>query len=269
MGIGTVDALLNGRLPALDWSKAGFTGEAAGLLHSSLYLTGMPGAGAAPSAGVNGAQVLNGRSGTLAAPAAVAGKSCYLNMVEMAQAGSIGAAFLVDRLWENSGLDVTISTLQAITPAAPPARDANNSALGVGVGLAIEIVTATANGGAVNATITYTDSDGNTGATGVISIPATAAVGTWLPLPLAAGDYGVRVPTGFQLASTLTSGALSLVLYRRLGRTLGIPLTNTTSGFGPADGGVPIADGTAPHFIYMLTGTSNGVTTGSVQFCQA
>lgn len=269
MGIGTVDALLNGRLPTLDWQKTSFTGEASGLLHSGLYLAGLPGAGSAPSAGINGAQVLNGRSGTLAAPAAVAGKSCYLNMADLTQAGSIGGAFLVDRLWENSGLDVTIATLQAITPAAPPARDANNSALGVGVGLAIEIVTATANVGAVNATVTYTDSDGNTGATGIISIPATAVAGTWLPLPLAAGDYGVRVPTGFQLASTLTSGALSLVLYRRLGRTLRLPSANIGDGFGPADGGVPVADGVAPHWVFILSGTAAGATTGSVQFSQA
>ncbi len=269
MGIGTVDALLNGRLPVLDWSKASFTGEASGLLHSSLYLAGLPGAGTAPSAGVNGTAVLAGRSGTLSAPTAVAGKSCYLNSIDMSAGGSIGAAILVDRLWENSGLDVTSTGAQAITPVALPPRDANGSTLGVGVGLAIEVATATANGGAVNATVTYTDSDGNAGATGVISIPATAVAGTWLPLPLASGDYGVRWPTSFQLASTLTSGSISLVMYRRLGRTVLLPNTNVPGGFGPADGGAPIADGCAPHFVYLLTGTSAGATTGSVQFVQA
>lgn len=269
MGIGTVDALLNGRLPALPYYKAAFTGEAAGGWHSPLYVAGLPGAGTAPSAGVNGAAVLNGRSGTLAAPAAVAGRSCYLNAADLAAVSGIAAAVLVDRLWENSGLSVTSTGSQAIAPVALPARDANGSALGVGVEIAIEVTTQTGNGAPVVATLTYTDSDGSAGATSTVSIPATAEVGTLLPFPLAAGDYGVRGPTAFQLPSTLTSGAISLVMYRRLGRTLKILAAGVPDGFGPADGGQPVADGTAPHWIYLLSGTSVGVTSGSVQFVQA
>lgn len=267
MGIGTGDTLLNGRLPHLYWYKDGQTAEAAGVWHSGIYTSGLPGAGTAPSAGVNGAAVLNGRSGTLAAPAAVANRSCYLNVVDMSNVSGNIAVQLIDRLWENSGLSVTSTGSQAITPAALPARDANLSTLGVGVEIAIEVTTATANGAPVNATLTYTDSDGNTGATSVVSIPATAVAGTWLPFPLAAGDYGVRGPTAFQLAATLTSGALSLVMYRRLGRL--ISTVSQTNGYGPADGGGPVADGCAPHFLYMPSGTSIGASSGTVQFVQA
>lgn len=269
MGVGTVDALLNGRLAPLPWYKDAFTGEAAGGWHSPLYVAGIPGAGTAPSAGVNGTAVSNGRSGTLAAPTAVANKSCYLNVVDLAANANIAAAVLVDRLWENSGLSVTSTGSQAITPASLPSRDANGSTNGAGVEIAIEVTTATANGGAVVATLTYTDSDGNTGATATVSIPATAVAGTWLPFPLAAGDYGVRGPTAFQLASTLTSGALSLVMYRRLGRQVPILSAGIPGGFGPADGGIPVADGTAPHFVYLLSGTAAGLTSGTVQFVQA
>lgn len=269
MGIGTVDALLNGRLAPLSWFKDAFTAEAAGTWHSPLYVAGLPGAGTAPSAGVNGAIVANGRSGTLAAPAAVAGKSCYLNTCDIGAVSNVVQVQLIDRLWENSGLSVTLTSSQAITPAALPARDASNSTNGVGVEIAIEVTTVTGNGGAVVATLTYTDSDGNTGATATVSIPATAVAGTWLPFPLAAGDYGVRGPTAFQLASTLTSGALSLVMYRRLGRPLTPGSTGEPSGFGPADGGGPAADGTAPHFLYLPSGTAVGVSAGAVQFVQA
>lgn len=268
MGIGTVDALLNGRIAPQDWYKDAFTGEAAGGYHSPLYVSGLPGAGSAPDAGVNG-EALTSRSGAITFPSAAAGKSVYLNSASLTAASGVGAAFLVDRLWENSGLSVTSTSSQAITPATLPERDANGSTNGVGVGLAIEIVTATANVSAVTATITYTDSDANTGNTGTISIPASAVAGTWLPLDLAAGDYGVRAVTAFQLASSLTSGALSIVLYRRISRNLNLVTSNIGDSFGPADGGGPVHDNTVPHFVYILSSTTVGVTSGSVQFVQA
>lgn len=268
MGIGTVDALLNGRLAALPWYKAAFTGQVAGGWHSPLYVAGLPGAGTAPSAGVNGTAVTNGRTGTLAAPTVVANRSCYLNAVDLGAAANIAQAVLVDRMWENSGLSVTSTSSQAISAAALPARDAIGSVNGVGVEIAIEITTTLGSGGAVVATLTYTDSDGNTGNSATVSIPTAAVAGTLLPFPLAAGDYGCKAPSAFQLASTLTSGALSLVMYRRLGRAIPITAANVPGGFGPADGGGPVADGTAPQFIYLLSGTAAGITSGSAQFVQ-
>lgn len=268
MGIGTVDALLNGRIAPRDWFKDAFTGQVAGGYHSPLYVAGLPGAGSAPDAGVNG-EALTSRTGALSFPAAVAGQSVYLNSASLAAAAGLGAGFLIDRLWENSGLDVTSTSSQAISPAPLPARDASGSANGVGVGLAIEIVTATGNGSPVVATITYTDSDGNTGATGTISIPATAVAGTWLPLDLAAGDYGVRAVTAFQLAATLSSGALSLVHYRRISPNLRCVADNIGDSFGPADGGGPLHHNTVPQFIYLLSATAAGITSGSVAFVQA
>ncbi|HET8684969.1 MAG TPA: hypothetical protein VFM54_24315 [Micromonosporaceae bacterium] len=267
MGVGDIDALLNGRLAVTDLFKAAFTAEAAGGYHSSLYVAGNPGAGSAPSAGVNGTP-LTSRSGQVPFPAAAAGKSVYLNAMDFAAAANVAGAFLADRLWENSGLSVTLTSSQAIAAVTPPPRDANGSTNGVGVMAALEVVTATGNGAPVNATLTYTDSDGNAGATSTISIPATAEVGTFVPFPLAAGDYGVRVPTAFQLAATLTSGAISLVLYRRLSRTLRALAANIPDSFGPADGGGPCLDGTVPWLVYLLSGTAAGVTGGSVQFVQ-
>lgn len=267
MGIGDIDSLLNGRLPALDWQKAALTGEAVGGYHSPLYVAGLPGAGSAPSAGVNGAQVLNGRSGTLRAPAAAAGKSCYLNFADFSAVSGVGSAFLVDRLWENSGLSVTLTSLQAIAPVALPARDANGSADGAGVFAGLEI-TATLGAATATATLTYTDSDGNAGNTAQVSIPSGCVAGTLLIWPLAAGDYGVRGPTGFQLTSSMLSGSFSIVLMRRLGRKLRALSTNPDS-YGPADGGHGVADGIAPQFVYILSATSVGATDGTVEFVQA
>jgi len=271
MGISGGDSLLQGRLAVQDYFKAGFTGEAVGGYHSTLYVAGLPGAGAAPSAGVNGAALTSAvpRSGQIPFPLAQANKAVYLNAADFAAESGVAAAILLDRLWENSGLSVTSTGSQAIAPAALPARDANGAALGVGVGIALEVVTQTGNGAPVNATLTYTDSDGNAGATSVVTIPATAEVGTWLPYPLAAGDYGVRGPGAFQLAATLTSGAVALVMYRRLARALKSVAPNVPDAFGPADGGGPCFDGTVPWFVYLLSATAVGRSAGSVQFVQA
>jgi hypothetical protein len=271
--IGFIDALMQGRLPVLEWAKDAFTGEAAGVYHSGLYLTGTPGAGSVSANGVNGAIVSNGRSGTVAAPAAAAGKSCWLNWADwapLAATPNVDFGFWVDRLWDNSGLSVTTAPgAQAIVPATLPPRDANMSTAGVGVGLAVEISTATGNGAPVVATIVYTNSSGVAGRSTTVTIPATAVAGTWLPISLAAGDYGVQGPTSFALASTLTSGALSLVMYRVLGRKLRALPGGGIDSFAMADGGHAIPDGTAPHMVYHLTGTAVVATHGTIEFAQA
>lgn len=269
MGISTIDSLINARLPVQDWFKVGFTGQVIGGYHSPLFaVAGLPGAGSLPAAGINGGQVDRTRTGVIGAPAAVANKLPYLNAVDFAAESGVGSAFLVDRLWENSGINVTINTLQSITPVALPPRDVNGSANGVGVGIALEI-TSTIGAVSTTGTVTYTDSDGNTGGTAQVTIPSAAVTGTWLPFPLASGDYGVRVPTAFQLGASVTSGSMSLVMYRRVGRTLRCLAANISDSFGPADGGGPLYDLSALQFIYILSATSVGKTAGSVQFAQA
>lgn len=269
--IGFVDALIAGRLPVLNWSKNAFTGQAAGGFHNPMYVAGTPGAASAPSAGVNGAAVANGRSGTVAAPAAVASKSCFLNFADfaaLAATANIDFAFWVDRLWENSGLSVTTTGAQAIAPAQLPPRDANFAVAGVGVGIALEITTTLGSGAPVVATITYTNSSGVPTHTGTLTIPTAAVAGTWLALPLAAGDYGSQGPTSFSIPSTLTSGALSLVQYRTLGRKLRV-FPSTPDAFAMGDGGHAVPDGCAPHMVYHLTGTAVAATDGVIEFAQA
>lgn len=268
MGIGDVDSLLDGRLYSHDWQKAAFTGQGSGFYHSPLYVAGLPGAGSVPSAGVNGTAVANARTGTILAPAAVASKSCELHLADFSAAANIGSAFLIDRMWENSGLSVTSTSSQAITPAALPLRSADGTANGLGVFFAIE-VTASLGAATATATLTYTDSDGTAGKTATLTVPTSCVAGTLLIFPWAAGGYGVRVPTAFQLSASLLSGSLSLVGGRRLGRKLRAVNAHSPDAFGPADGGHPIPDGCAPQFVYLLTGTAAGASDGTVQFTQA
>lgn len=267
MSIGGIDALTQSRRPPEDYFKSAFTGQAVGGLHSSLYLPGYPAAGSAPSAGTGGVAVDRTRSGVIPFPAPAASKSPYLQSADFAANGGVGSAWLVDRLWENSGLSVTSTGAQAITPAQLPARDANGTVNGVGVIPALEIVTGMGAASAT-ATLTYTDSDGNTGNTSVLTIPTSAVAGTILLWPLAAGDFGIKAPTQFQLSVSMVSGSFSIVLLRRVGRSLKCLAANIGDSFGPLDGGGPLYDSSALHWIYLLSATAVGAQAGSVQIAQ-
>ena len=152
---------------------------------------------------------------------------------------------LVDVLWYNTGLVVTTTTGQAITPVAIPARDQNGSTNGDGIGAALYWTTTSTNAAVNNtATLTYTDSDGNAGNTATLSnlagdmIPATAVLGTFVPFRLAAGDRGVRSVQTVTLATSLGAGAISLVLYRPI-LSVANPLPNVGGIVGLPNLGPP------------------------------
>jgi hypothetical protein len=75
---------------------------------------------------------------------------------------------------------------------------------------------ATGGSGTPTVTLTYTDQDGNTGATGTLTGANTPPVGTFEVFTLAPGDTGVRAPTSFIQSATRSSGTMHLVLFRVL-----------------------------------------------------
>ncbi|MGE5827550.1 MAG: Hint domain-containing protein [Micromonosporaceae bacterium] len=151
----SADNLFRSLLPGQQVYKDAVTGEAAGVLHSSFYVSGSPGAATAPSPGLAGA-ALTAYSGQIPFPAAVAAKNVYLARLVLAHAGNIGAITIYDRLWHNSGLVVTTTTGQTINSVAFPARDLDGTVNGRGCLVGIECSTATTNGAPVtNTTLTY------------------------------------------------------------------------------------------------------------------
>lgn len=223
MAITTRAGLRDGLLKPFPLFKAGLT-NAAGMPTGQLrglttwYLGGNPPASTANAAGVNGQAVTPGLgasvaglvyrenpSGALAYLAGVGARGSTLH-------GS-GAWLLVDRLWQNSGLSATLTTLQSITPAAIPARDMNGAALGHGLMAATEW-SAAGGVGTPTLTLTYTDQDGNTGVTTTAASSASPAAGVIEIFPLAAGDTGVRAITGYQASATRTSGTFHLIIFR-------------------------------------------------------
>lgn len=244
--------------------------DAAGYHYAYLKDTGFPGAWAPGTPGLNGDAI----SCDTAADAVIGGtfvlpdptSAWYITNFGLTGA-VVGNYELIDVLWFNTGLSVTTTTAQNITFPGLPARDANGSANGEGVYAALYTTTANTNAGVIaNTTISYTDQDGNAGATGTFSgtvgfqAPATPVVGTWMPFTLAAGDRGIRSVQSVTLGTSYGAGALSLVLYRSLARA-GVPVANTSSGSlnGPntVTPGVRIYNDTC----FALTAIGNPATT--------
>lgn len=212
MAITTLDGIIAGTQPLQSFLKVGGTMEAAGVMHSLFYTTGLPGAAAAPSPGINGA-ALTTYAGQIPFTNPVSGNT-NLALYKGAST-AVGTLLLVDRLWHNSGVAVATTTAQAITSPTWPARDNNGATSGAGVLVGIEASGATTNVGAVaNTTLNYTNSAGTDTRTGTLTWPATAAAGTFVPFALAAGDVGVRSIQGVTLGTSYGGGAIHLVAYR-------------------------------------------------------
>ena len=266
MAITTVDGAIAGARPPEEILKNGATMEAAGVMHSLFYTAGRPGAAVAPSPGLNGA-ALTTYAGQIPWTNPGAGNS-YMFRVE-ASATLAGRLSIYDRLWHNSGLVVTTTTAQAITPVAIPARDINGATNGDGVMMAIEVSTATTNAGAVtNMTASYTNQAGTAGRTATVtSFPATAAAGTFVLFNLQAGDTGVRSVQSVTLGTSLAAGAVHIVLCRLL---IGMPVPANlgndrdvvTSGF------IRHYDNTVPFLVWLPSATTAIVLNGSYQITQ-
>lgn len=269
MALTGYNSLVTSLLPPQQILKASFTGQAAGQLHSSLYLAGLPGAAAAPTPGLAGA-ALTSYTGQIPFPPTSGSTTIYLAGMDATQGGNIGAVMLCDRLWHNSSIVSATTSGQTINSATWPARDMNGSTNGVGVMIGLEVSTATTNGSPItNTTITYTDS-GNTGSnTGTItSFPANAVAGTFVPFNLAAGDVGVRSIQTLTLGTSYGTGVVHLVAYR----VIAMLPTVTSSVLGRSDWtqlGLPVMYNTSvPWMVYVLSGTAGGQVNGNVIYAQ-
>lgn len=196
--------------------KVGTASEAAGSWYSWHKDTGFPGAWAPGTPGLNG----RATDGTTAAdngcfPIKTPTGSNYITRADFT-ASVACSVWLFDILWINTGLVVTTTTAQAITPVAIPARDFNGSTNGEGVWAGLLVTTATTNAGVItNMTISYTNSDGTAGRTATLAaFPITAVIGTVVWFQLAAGDKGVRSVQSVTLGTSLVAGAVSLILAR-------------------------------------------------------
>lgn len=256
MAITTLDGMLASLLPPIPFAKAlsgAFKG--AGIWHSSFYLAGTPGAAVAPTPGLGGA-ALTSYAGQVPFPAAVGGKNIHLARLDVNHSASIGAFMVMDRLWHNSGFVVTSTAAQTINSVALPARDRDGATDGVGVNLAMEVTTVLG-AGTPTFTVSYTNSAGVSGRIGTIGpISTTSPVGTFYTMDLQAGDIGVRSVQTITSSATMTSGAVSFVLYRRV-TMCPTGAANNVVTMNAVDLGLPrFYDSSVPFVVYVPTATS-------------
>lgn len=254
--------------PPTRFQKASFTGQAAGTFHSSLLLAGFPGAGTAASAGLNGVALTSPRpnGGQIPFPAAVGGQSVYLGGVSLQEGGAIGGAIVADRLWENSGYNVTSTSAQNTTFPGLPSRDVNGAAAGAGVELWLEVYTACTNTATV--TVSYTNSAGTAGRTATCTIPASAVAGLMVPFTLQAGDSGVQSVQSLTLSASLGAGSIGLVLTRSVA-DIPVTIDNVSTRQDMFQLGCPLMyDASVPWLIYQMTGAGGGRVTALANFLQ-
>ena len=267
MAITTLDQLIAGFRPPIDFLKVGATMEAAGVFHSLFYATGTPGAATAPSPGLSGA-ALTSYAGQLPFTNPVSGNT---HVARLSAASTVaGKLVLCDRLWHNSGLAVATLTAQTLSPVAYPARDRDGGSNGTGVMFGIEVSTATTNVGAIaNTTASYTNQAGTAGQTATISsFPATAVAGTFVPFQLAAGDSGHRSVQSVTLGTSYAGGTIHVVAYRVI---LEVPLllANVGAAVDAIAGGMPqLYNNSVPFLLWMPTATTAVTLAGSLTYAQ-
>lgn len=214
MAIATVDDIVAGLASAQDVNIVkNFTApKAAGSFQSAWLATGLPGAGVAPPVHTAGSGYTCDRTTAGAIPYNNGAVQNWLARL-MATMTQPGLLILADRLWACTINGFAAATYTITTPGSLPARITDN---GVDVEAWVEQSVAA---GAASGTLTLNYTNANTGAakSGVIAAVVSAPViGQMQPIPLAAGDTGVRAPVSVVTSATWTSGTFGLTLLKRL-----------------------------------------------------
>lgn len=241
------------------FSKNTATGKGAGSWHSLWTVAGQPGAGAAPGS-VNGAIPTDATAGAFPFTNPTGGLLSYLLRL-FASGTQMGTVTLYDRLWHNSGLSATVTTLQSITQPA-----LTRYTTGEGNELWVEIYTSTT--AAATATVIYTNQAGIGSRSTTVAIPASTVAGQMIPVPLAAGDTGVRSVQSVQLSGSMTAGNWGLTLLHDIA-SFPIPAANSGVAFDVYDLGMPqILDDACLAFLVLLSGTATPAIQGEFSIGQ-
>ena len=261
MAIVSLDQLLAASNQLKSFGKVSMTAKAAGTFQSLWTAAGLPAAGANPA---SLAMVIptSATAGALPFVNPATGLS-YISKIGSSQQ-TIGTLILYDRIAHSSGLNGTLTTAQAVNGAA-----LTRHTTGEDVGLFLEVYAATG-ATASNVTISYTNSAGVAGrTTPAIAMQVTPVAGQMLPIPLQAGDTGIRSVQSVTLsASTATAGNFGITLVKRIAE---IPITVAGTGvvLDPFALGFPQIENNACLSMMVVTSTtSTGFVTGTINIAQ-
>lgn len=257
MAISTMDQLVAALAAGQQkrFYKVSQTARAAGAWTSFWKTAGEPGGGSNPSTGA-GDVPTSATAGAIPWSNPSGSDVAYLARLQGMVTAQSGIVVLADRLWHNSGLVGNVSTLQTFTGSAVTRPDGN----GDNNELWIEWYTATGSS-QVNITVNYKNQAGDS-ATTTFAFFASPVAAQMIPVPLAAGDTGVRSVVSVQLSgSTGTAGSFGLTILRRLGEILcPIPVSgDTLDAFAL---GLPQVDASTCLFLFML---ANAISTGDIK----
>lgn len=202
-----------------NFTKYGLAVEAASVYHSLWRCAGTPGAGSDGAAGSG----TPGAGGTAADQTGLSShwadtSPATKHLIGMEARGNVGFDLIVyDRLVSVSGVSINSTGTKNVNSVALPRYTD-----GVGVEVFLEVTTVTASAAVITMN-SYTNQAGTGGQVGAASrtFPAAATnVDTMIgPMPLAAGDYGVR---SVETISVGTSGggsaAVNVILVKELAR---------------------------------------------------
>ncbi len=176
----------------------------------------------------------------------------------------VGQIRLFDRLWVGGSYAFNANT-SGNTPASFASRVSYDGGAANYNGLELWVETVTATTGNQTWNVTYTDQDGNAGATtGAVGIGAAPTVGRCWQLPLAAGDSGLQGVTGV-VGGTGTVGTANIMVLRPLVDVY-IGTANQLIVFNYTDIGMTeVFNDSALFGLYNLTGTSSGTPYLNIQ----
>lgn len=265
MPITTLDGAIAGFRVPQPIFKAGIAMAAVGAArgYTPWYANGTPGASTANSIGVNGQAVtpaLASVGGRIPRANPSVGQNAHVGRLAV-NANQAGSLWLIDRLWENSGLSATSTAAQNITPAAIPARDQNGATNGDGVMAAIEW-SGTGGAGTPSISLSYTNQSGTAGRTATAAGVTTPPIGTFELFFMAPGDTGIRSVQSLTQSATRSSGAYHLVLFRPIA-TVDVTAANVGNAIDALTSGLPrIYDDSVLQLLWFPSGTAAAIWSG-------
>ena len=218
-GFTTWDSVINAMSTNLDMQRIPFTkllpSTTASVPHTFWKSTGIPGAGTDPSAGLAGA---------VKCSSATTGSLIYTNATSPATMSIVGldincnqtgTFILCDRL---AHANVAINQANG---SFSPIIDGTDRLGATEGGMILVEVTGALSAAANVFNLTYTNQAGASKTTANVTTVASSIVGrvpyaSYLWVPLAAGDTGVRTITGWTLVSGTATGNINIVLVRPL-----------------------------------------------------
>lgn len=212
MAIISLDQYIAAPRQFVSWVKTGALTTVAASYSDSLAVAGAPGAGTLAGASTAAGVVpVAGDAGFPALTAFASGHTGYLGKVSFSS--SVACRIRVCDLLFKAGA-YAYNANQALTNQPSFASRVPGGTDFKGTELWVEAVTAFT--GNLSVAITYTDQDGNTGATtGTVATGVAPVVGRMIQIPLASGDSGLQKVESV-VASVASAGTFNVLVVRPL-----------------------------------------------------